>query len=155
MAKNKLAADIKEIKNHLIEKEPTHFDAEHIFKAFFGAILVGLTFTLKGLLFQVSQAFTNQEIALLIAATIVILTAEIYLVGYKRVKNKKTRKFGQFWLKRLFSYYLIGILVAIGLVYIYGLHNFAVTPYHAIKMVIAVSMPAAIGAAAADLFEKY
>lgn len=152
---SKLHEDVKAIKRYLVEREPTHFDAAHIFKAFFGAIIVGLTFTLKGLLFQVSKAFTQQEILLLITATIVILTAEIYLIGYHRVKNKKERPFGQFWLKRILTYYAIGIIVAIGLVYIYGLHHFAIDGLHATKMAIAVSMPASIGAAAADLLEKY
>lgn len=156
MAKiDKVAEDVRAIKNKLLHKEPEHFSKKRIFAAFFGAILVGLTFTLKGLLFQVSQAFTEQEMVLLVLATLIILTAEIYLIGYSRVQNKRRRPFGQFWLKRILTYYAIGMIVSVGLVYIYGLHNFAINPYHAVKMALAVSMPASIGAAAADLLEQY
>jgi len=155
MAKTKLHRDVEELKRHLIEKEPTHFGARDIFTAFFGAILVGLTFTLKGLLFNVSKALTVKELSLIILATVIVLTAEIYLIGYQRVKKKEERKFGQFWIKRLLTYYGIALIVSASLIYIYGLHNLAADPYHVTKIVIAVSMPCAIGAAAADLLNRY
>lgn len=150
-----LEKDIKALRTYLIERVPTHFGTRHVLRACFGALLVGLTFTLKGQLFTVSLAFTSKEIISIIIATIVILTAEIYFVGYKRVKEKAKRKFGQFWAKRFFTYYLIAIIVSIGLVDIYGLHHFTTSWMQTMKLVVAVSFPSAIGAAAADLLEKY
>jgi uncharacterized membrane protein len=155
MAKTKLQKDVEILKRHLIEKVPPHFGARHIFTAFFGAILVGLTFTLKGLLFNVSNALTIKELSLIIFATVVVLTAEITFIGYNRVKKKEERKFFQFWIKRLLTYYGIALIVSVGLVYIYGLYNLALGPHHVLKIVIAVSMPCAIGAAAADLLNRY
>jgi len=150
-----LEQDIKALRTYLIERVPTHFGARHVMRAFFGALIVGLTFTLKGQLFTVSLAFTSKEIISIILATILVLSAEIYFVGYRRVKQKSKRKFGQFWAKRFFTYYLIAIIVSIGLVDIYGLHHFTQSWTQTMKLVIAVSFPSAIGASAADLLEKY
>ena len=152
---NSIAKDVKQIRDYLLFKEPEHFSAKRIVAAFFGALFLGLTFTLKGLLFEVSQAMSKQEVTLIIIGTIAILTAEIYFVGYKRVRRKKQRKFGQFWIKRMLAYYAIAIFVATVLVHMYGLQNFAVSQEHMINMIIAVSLPCATGAAAADLLEKY
>ncbi len=152
---DQIAQDVKVIRERMVEKTPGHFDMKHVLTAFFGALFFGFTFVLKGLLFDVGLALTPQELLLLTAATWIILTAEIYFVGYTRVRNKKERPFLQFWAKRFFTYYCIALFTSFMLLSLYGVGKFVATPYDAFKLVVAVSFPAAIGAAVSDLLGKY
>ena len=111
---------VDELRERLLVKEPEHFSAKDIVRAFFGALLLGLTFSVKGLLIRVSQALDNTHMILIAVSTLLILTAEIYYIGYKRVTKKSERKFGQFWIKRLLVFYLVAILVSVSLVYVVG-----------------------------------
>jgi len=158
MAKaDKIEKKVVELHKQLIEKIPSHFSMRHIISAFIGALLFALTFVMKGLLFQIAVALTWREIVLIILSTWLILTGEIYFVGYARLsaKERKERYFGQFWLKRATTYYGIAIAVSALLIYIYGLEIFVGTKCNVLKLIIAVSMPAAIGASLADLVSKY
>ncbi len=156
MAKiDQIAQDVKVIRERMVEKTPGHFDMKHVLTAFFGALFFGFTFVLKGLLFDVGLALTPQELLLLTAATWIILTAEIYFVGYTRVPNPHKRPFGQFWAKRLFAYYFIALFTSFMLLSLYGVGKFVPTTYDAFKLVVAMSFPAAIGAAVSDLLGKY
>ncbi len=155
MSIQQIAKDVKHIKAHLIEKVPDHFSKKHLIGAFFGAMLLGLTFMFKGLLYQISLSLTTFRLVLIVVATIIALSAEIYFIGYARVKNKTKRSFGQFWLKRISTYYFIALFVAALLVFIYGIHAFTGTWTNTFKVIISVSFPCAVGAAAADLLEKY
>ena len=153
----KIEEKIQELHESLIEKIPSHFSMRHVISAFIGALLFGLTFVMKGLLFQIALALTWKEIILIIISTLLILSGEIYFVGYFRLKPKhrKKRRFGQFWLKRITTYYGIAIAVSLFLIYIYGLEIFVGTTCNIFKLVVAVSLPAAIGASLADLVSKY
>lgn len=153
-----LIQDIKTIKNKLIEKEPKRFDFRDIIHSFFGSLIFALTFALKGLLVEVALLLTVMHQVLIIISTLIILTGEIYFVGYIRVRIKKERKFLQFWFKRLITFYLIAILVSFFIIYIYGLYNLPAVGNNignVFKLVIVVSMPAAIGAGLADLVKRY
>ena len=93
-----------------------------------------------------------------IVATLVILTAEIYFIGHRRVTKKSERKFGQFLLKRLLVFYLVAIAVSGLLVYLYGLYKLPqviVSNTGVFNLVIIISLPCAIGAAIGDLLRKY
>ena len=156
MAKiDQVAKDVKVLKERLVEKVPGHFGMRHIIVAFFGALFFGFTFVLKGLLFQVGLVLSNTDLVMITLATWLILTAEIYFVGYMRVPDKERRHFGQFWLKRIFTYYLIALFTSFLLLSLYGIPKLAATSYNVLKLLIAVSFPAAIGAAGADLLGKY
>ncbi|PIN76036.1 hypothetical protein COV18_01275 [Candidatus Woesearchaeota archaeon CG10_big_fil_rev_8_21_14_0_10_37_12] len=148
-----LSRDIADIKS-LLKKVPEHFDASHVIAAFFGALFFGFTFVMKGLLFRVGLGLQSWNIFMIVIATVLIVSAEIYFIGYRRVENKHERKFGQFWLKRIVVYYVIALIVASLLLYIYGLFS-GLLPGDAFRLIIAVSFPAAIGAASADLLRKY
>jgi uncharacterized membrane protein len=148
--------DVIAIKNHLIEKEPDKFSIGDLIDSFFGALILGLTFALKGLLIQIGSALTNANVIAIIITTVVILTAEIYFIGYKRVRVKKERPFGQFWLKRILAFYAVAFVVASLLVYIYGIPNLpGVTTDSILRIIVAISMPCAIGAAIGDLLKRY
>ena len=157
MAKlDKIAADVRVIRERMVEKTPPHFDMRHIITAFFGALFFGFTFVMKGLLFQVGLALTNTELLMMTLATWGILTAEIYFVGYTRVPlhEKRIRPFGQFWAKRFLTYYVIAIFTSFILLSLYGIGKF-VPATGVFKLVIAMSFPTSIGAAVSDLLGKY
>lgn len=150
-----IANDIKILRERLVEKIPAHFTIRQIVVAFFGALFFGFTFVLKGLLLDVGLRLDAIQLTVITLATWIILTAEIYFVGYHRVPDKNNRHFGQFWAKRFFTYYFIAIFVSFLLLSVYGLTAIAGSPENMAKLVIAVSFPAAIGAAASDLLGKY
>lgn len=152
---DKIAKDVATLRERLVEKVPGHFGAGHIVVAFFGALLFGFTFVLKGLLFRVGLMLDWPHLIMITLATWLLLTAEIYFVGYKRVPNKYQRHFGQFWAKRIVSYYIIALLTATLLLWLYQITEIAGTAYNIVKLVVAVSFPAAIGAAISDLLGKY
>ncbi|MBD3248510.1 DUF2391 family protein [Candidatus Woesearchaeota archaeon] len=149
---------VDELRNKLLIKEPSDFSEKDFFRAFFGALVFGMTFALKGLLIDVSIALTKWHISAIILFTILIMTAEIYFIGYRRIIKKEERKFGQFWLKRTLVFYSVSIFVSLFLVYVYGLNNVPGIDnisWNIFRMVIAISMPCVIGAAISDLLKQY
>jgi len=156
MAKlDEIANDVHVLRERLVEKIPAHFTMRQIVVAFFGALFFGFTFVLKGLLLDVGLRLDTIQLSIITITTWIILTAEIYFVGYHRVPDKDKRHFGQFWAKRFFTYYFIAIFVSFLLLSVYGITTIAGSPVNMIKLVIAVSFPAAIGAAGSDLLGKY
>ncbi len=156
MAKiDQIARDTQVLRERLVEKVPGHFGMHHIVSAFFGALFFGFTFVLKGLLLDVGLRLSNFHLALITITTWTLLSAEIYFVGYLRVPDKDRRLFGQFWAKRIVAYYLIAMFVSFLLLFVYGITDIVPEPYLVFKLVVAVSFPAAIGAAVADLLGKY
>ena len=154
---DRIAEDTKILRERLVEKVPGHFDMKHVIAAFFGALFFGFTFVLKGLLIDVGLLLSTWDLALMTIASWLILTAEIYFVGYARVplNERKQRPFGQFWAKRITTYYFISLLVAFLLLYLYGIAQLVATPDNMLKLIIAISFPASIGAAVSDLLGKY
>ena len=148
----KIKADVIEIKKALVVKTPTHFSWGHLAAAFVGALILGQTFVLKGLLYKVSYSLTVWHILAIILATLFVLTIEIYYVGYRRVIKKKERPFGQFWLKRITTYMIIAFLISFGLIFLYNMNS---TPIHTLKIAVAMSFPCAVGASLSDLVERY
>lgn len=156
MAKiDQIAEDVRVIRERLVEKVPSHFGMKHIVTAFFGALFFGFAFVLSGLLFEVGLQLMPVHLTSITLATWLILSAEIYFVGYTRVHNQEKRPFGQFWAKRFFSYYLIALFASYLLLSLYGITVLAKTPYNVFRLVVTVSFPTSIGAAVSDLLGKY
>lgn len=149
-----IAEDVKVIRN-TVERVPDHFNRRHFVGAVFGALFFGLAFSLKGLLLQVTSRLTENHLLFMVIAIFAILTAEIYYIGYSKVKDKHDRKFGQFWAKRVTAYLFIGFLVSTFLVYLYGLNNLATGTMHVRNIIIALAVPCCFGASIADLLKKY
>jgi uncharacterized membrane protein len=145
------------LRERLVEKVPGHFDMRHVISAFFGALFFGFTFVLKGLLIQVGLALSSLHLIIITITTWALLSAEIYFVGYARVpaEQQKKRTFRQFWAKRIVTYYLISLFVAFLLLSVYGITDLVGDPSEVFKLVVAISFPAAIGAAVSDLLGKY
>ena len=152
---DQISQDVKILRERLVEKIPGHFGTKHIVTAFFGALFFGFTFVLKGLLFEIGLALNTKHLILIILATLLTLTLEIYFVGYTRVTDKKQRPFGQFWLKRITTYYLIAMFTSILLLSLYGVMILVAEPFDIFRLTIAISYPAAVGAATSDLLGKY
>lgn len=155
LSEQKIKKEIHELYCKLIEKRPSHFSVRDIINAFFGSLIIGVAFVLKGAVVRTSQNFINTNIIALIIGTLLILTAQIYFIGWTRVIRKKQRGFLQFWLKRLITLYLIAIITSSLLIFMYGLNNMAVSSQHLFNILIAISLPCAVGAAVPSLMKHY
>ena len=158
MAQNpihQIANDTRLLREQLVEKVPGHFDMRHVISAWLGSLFFGFTFVLKGLLLEIGLRLDNIHLALLVIATLTIISAEIYFVGYARVPDKQKRRFFQFWIKRISAYYGIAIFTSFLLLSVYGITTFIPDPKLIFKLVIAISFPAGVGAAAGDLLKRY
>ncbi len=149
---------IERIKENLLERVPAKFSLRDIVDSVFGSIIIGMTFVMKGGVVNIALGLEVVHVVAIIIATCLILVAEIYFIAYSRVKNRYTRKVGQFLLKRLASLYIITILVTFSFVYILNLNNaeaIANQPWNVFRLVILNSFPCAIGAAVPSLLKKY
>jgi len=150
-----LRQDIHLMKEKILEKRPSHFNFRDVMNAFFGALLVGLTFVFKGSLLTITFNLAWVNIVLIVIFTLVILFIQIYYIGYSRVKDKKHRPLGQFVAKRLVTLYSISIIVSFFLVSLFGIYNTAQSMENAYKLVITVAMPCAIGAAVPTFLKQF
>ena len=149
---------VDELRERMLIAEPAHFSVRDLVDAFFGALFLGITFIIKGLLIQVSTSLDNLHLTLIILSTLVIITAEIYFIGYSKVKKKSERKFGQFWLKRICAFYFVAVLTSTFLTYLFGLNllpEINNNLFNICRLVVLISLPCAIGAAITDLLKKY
>ena len=148
----RIEAEMHGIRRLLIKQHPPqHFSLRNVSNAFFGSLILGLSFIFNGLLFQVGLKLTPLHMIVIVMLTLLLLTGEIYFIGYARVDDKHRRHFGQFWLKRICAFYGIAVCVALGLIVLYGLDKIAGSAYAMVQLTVAVSMPCAIGTALSDL----
>jgi len=155
---DEIKKELDELKKGLLIVEPAHFSKRDLIDAFFGALFLGVTFAIKGLLIQVSLALDNLHLVLIVISTLLLLTAEIYFIGYNRVIKKSQRRFGQFWLKRIVSFYFVAVLTATFLVYLFGLNSLpdiANNFQNVLRLIVLISLPCGIGAAITDLLKQY
>ena len=148
-------ADTKQLKQRMLERVPGHFSKKDVINAFLGAMFIGLTFILRTDIIDIALRLNSFRIIFIVLFTFLILTAEIYFIGYSRVPNKKTRAFGQFWAKRFVALYLVTVLVDLFLVYIFGINTFVSNGEEVFKIVVLVAMPCAVGAAVPSILTKY
>ena len=147
--------NLNTLKEHLLEKTPNHFSVENIISAFFGALLIGLTFVLKGALVRTAVALTNVHLIFIGIFTLIIIFIQIYFISYKRVKNKDERLFGQFAVKRFFSILFIAFFVSVLLVFLLGINFTVATNFEVCKIIILLWMVCAIGSGIPGLLVKY
>lgn len=151
-----IQTDVQEVKRILLrEAPPEYFSLKDVARSFFGALFLGFAMLSK-LLVDLAPRLTSQHIILIIIFTIVILTIEIYFIGFARFTSseRKARPFSEFWAKRFITFYIVAIAVSSLLAWIYNIG--AILPQdQVLKFVIMLSMPCAIGAATGDLLRKY
>jgi len=145
--------EINKLTDKLIEKRLDRFSKKDITNSLFGALIIGLTFVFKGLLIEVGMNLPWSNICMIITVTLFILTTEIYFVGYCRVKDIKTRPFGQFLFKRLFTMYLLALVVSFFLLYLFGFIYLSGSLENFLKLIFVVAMPCAIGAAIPNMLK--
>jgi len=153
-----LEENICRIREGLIEKVPSRFSKRDVVNAFFGSLILGLTFILKGGMIEAARYLEEINMVLIIFATIFILILEIYFISYMRVKNRNARKASQFIAKRLLTLYTITLIVTFSLIYLLNLNNHPLIGnefYYIIRLAIITSFPCAIGAAVPSLLKKY
>ncbi len=153
-AVNKISLELALIKQ-ILQRElpPEHFGFRDVVRSFFGAAFIGITFVFSKNLIELPPLLDASRLLLIVLSTVVILTLEIYYIGYARVTDPH-RWFFQFWLKRIATFYIVAIIVSLYLAYIYNL-TLLVGDRNIIKLVLAMSMPCAIGASITDLLKKY
>jgi uncharacterized membrane protein len=161
MKRQKEYREIKKVEEKLddiekkMEKSIDHFSKRDLINAFFGSLLVGLTFLFKGVFFNVTVNMSWFNIYILILVNLAILVAEIYYIGYQRVKNKSERPFFQFMIKRLVAFYGISIACSAFMLIIFDIRFFVVSSENMLKLIYVLSFPASLGASIADLLKKY
>ncbi len=152
---DEIKRDVKVIKQTLVEHRPEHFSKRDVLHAFFGALLIGLPFMFKGLLLRIGAIIPWYNVVLVLLSTWLILSAQIFFIGYAAVKDKNERRFGQFWAKRFVTMYGIGLLTSFYLFYIFDVIALVASPEMAAKLVLVLSMPCSIGAAIGSLLKRY
>jgi uncharacterized membrane protein len=149
-----IKSDVERIKDKLIDHTPDHFSRQDWVRAFIGALFLGFSVLFSGNLFNISLNIPEVHVYVIILCTLVLLTLEIYIIGYSKVADKSSRRFGQFWIKRLISFYLVALIVSAGLSYIFGL-QYLVVGHQFLHLIIVLSAPCAVGASLGDLLKKY
>jgi len=147
--------EIRLLEEKLLEKRPSHFSKRDVINALFASLIFGFTIVLRGGVESLVKALTPIHIIAIIIATSIILYLEIYYVGYTRVRPEEHRKLGQFVAKRFFTFYGASLLVALALIYLFGVNELLANFQEIMKMVILVSMPCAIGAAIPSMLKQF
>jgi uncharacterized membrane protein len=140
----------------MANNEPKHFSREDILYSFFGALFLGFTFMSKLLFLDLVNSMTTNHAIVIFVVTLVLITFEIYYLGYKRVpaNEKKYRTIGEFWAKRFVTVTIVSLITSTFLVYIYGVNILLGSTENTIKAIIAIFMPCCLGATFSDLFRK-
>jgi uncharacterized membrane protein len=138
-----------------MDKTPDHFSKKDILRAFLGSLFLAFNVSFSGNIVNISRNLPTFNIFLVIVFTIVILTSEIYFIGYNRVENKRERGFIQFWIKRILAFYIVAVLVAFMITYVFGLIYIVDDFTHYMNLIFIISGPASIGASISDLLKKY
>ena len=152
-----LESEIHHMRERLLDRVPERFSKRDMVNSFFGSLTIGITFILKGGTVKTAVGLDILHTEMIVVATLLVLFAEIYFIGYSRVKDKSTRHLGQFMTKRLSALYAITIIISFCLVYLLNLNNSAEVSsfYDVMKIVVVVAFPCAIGAAVPSLLRKY
>lgn len=154
MGIKKIERDVEILKEGLLEKKQERFSRQDVVRAFFGALLIGITFLFSGGLIGVAKTLSWTNVGLIIVFTVLLLVSEIYFIGWSRVRKEKGRNVFEFTLKRLLAFYIISMLVSVFYVYIFGI-NSLLSDGDILKLIFMVAMPCSIGAAIGDLLRKY
>lgn len=146
---------VKRMKENIVDKTPDYFSIRDIINAFFGSIIIGFTFILKGATKETAIGLSIYHIIAIISFTFIVLASEIYFIGYLRVKEKRVRHFGQFLAKRLVTIYSIAIITTFILIFLFNINSHLGTNENLLKMVFLLSLPCSVGAAIPNLLRQY
>ena len=153
---DKIAQDVQLLKERLLEQRPDRFSARDIARSFFGALFIAATFVFTSKIFDIVKQMQQYQLIVLITATIIILVAEIYFIGWSRLKKLREpgRNVFELTIKRVIVAYAVSIAVAVFYLYVLGFSR-ALSSHEMVNFIFLVAMPCSIGAAVADLLRKY
>jgi len=134
-------------------KEPRHFSIKDFLKAALASFIVALTFVFKGSMFDYAKRMDFSHVINITIVTCIIVTAEIYFLSYRFVKNRKERPFLEFWAKRLFTIIASSFIMIWLILHIYGINNYILLGEE-LRFIVAVMMPAAVAGAAMEILKK-
>ncbi|MGV8086587.1 MAG: DUF2391 family protein [Candidatus Woesearchaeota archaeon] len=146
--------DVERIKDKLIDHTPEHFSNQDFIRASIGALFLGFSVLFSANLISLATKIPTPHLYIIVIGTLLILTLEIYIIGYSRVSDKFSRGFGQFWIKRLMAFYITAVAIAVILSFTFGVH-YLIGAEDFISLIIILSAPCAIGASLGDLLKKY
>jgi len=147
--------DVERVKDKLIDHTPEHFSRQDFIRAFIGALFLGFSVLFSGNIMSIATNIPVPHLYIIIFCTIMLLTIEIYIIGYSKIVDRSTRKFGQFWTKRIAAFYFVALVVSAGLSFIFGFQYLLPSGQEFLKLVIILSAPCAVGASLGDLLKKY
>ncbi|MFC1697753.1 DUF2391 family protein [Nanoarchaeota archaeon] len=154
--KSTLEADVKYIRKS-IEKTSkiADFSIDDVIFTFFAAFALGLVFIFKGKMIEISKNLGWVHVGLIIGLSLFIMAAIVYYFAYgkHKVDIHKRAPF-EFVSKRVISSYIIAVIAAILLVFIYNINSNASNFGEIVRIVVAISLPCSIGATIKDLFKK-
>jgi uncharacterized membrane protein len=146
---------IDNLKSALLDRYPKHFSLRNVVDSFFAALIVGLTFVLKGATVDVAEALEPLNVILILIVTVIIIVLQIYFVSYSRVQHKEERPAFPFIAKRMLSILIVSFVVAVGLVYLLAIPKLLVNPLSICNVIILLTSICAIGSAIPGLMLKY
>ena len=147
--------DVHMLKEKLLEKRPSMFSKRDIVNTFFGSLILGITFSLNGALLKTALSLQLFHILAIFLSTILILTFEIYFIGYTRVVDKRHRPFFEFWIKRFSTFFIVALITSTYLVYLLAINTQVGSTFEVFKVITMLSMPCAVGAAIPGLMKNY
>jgi len=151
-----LQNDVRLIKQEVLsETPPDYFSTKDIARSFFGALFLTSTFIFSSRITEQVKLMELPNIWALIITTFIVLTIEIYFIGYQRIRNKKERPFTEFWGKRIVTFWTMALLVSFGLAMLYAFDKVFTNAADMVKFAVVLSFPASVGAALADLLRRY
>ena len=146
--------DVERIKDKLIDHTPEHFSRQDFIRASIGALFLGFSVLFSGNLINLVTKLPTPHLYIIVLGTLLILTLEIYIIGYSRITDKISRRFGQFWMKRVAAFYITALAIAIVLSFTFGV-QYLISEDKFVSLIIVLSSPCAIGASLGDLLKKY
>jgi len=136
-----------------MKREPHHFSLRDFLKAMLAALIVALTFVFKGSMFEYAEKMNSSHVFFVLVVTCIIVTIEIYFLGYRFVTNRKERPFYEFWAKRFFTIITSSFIMVWLIIHMYGINEY-ITTQEELKFIFAVLFPSAIAGAAMEILKK-
>ncbi len=138
---------------HFEVREPHYFSITDFIKALFGSIFIAVMFLFKGSLANYALKLSDKHIFVLFLFTALMVSLEIYILSYKFVRDRKSRPFAEFWMKRFFAITVSAFCAVYVCIYLYGINNFY-TSTEIFKLAVAIFFPAATVGAAIEILKK-
>lgn len=146
---------ITRLKESILDRYPKHFGIRNIVDSFFAALLVGLTFVLKGATVRTAINLQYVNVVAISVFTFAIVIMQVYFVSYSRVKSREERPVFPFMAKRIVAIVLVSFGVSITLIFLLGINNEVGTMESVCKVILLLSSICAMGSAIPGLMIKY